>query len=82
MPDDFNPTEWITVAEASALTGYSVQYVRRLTRQGRVKSRKWANTWMVSRTGLLDYKRKMDSLGPDKHNPWRTGARQKGDGAD
>jgi excisionase family DNA binding protein len=82
MADDFNPTEWLTVAEASVLTGYSMQYVRRLTRQGRVKSRKWANTWMINRKGLLDYKRKMDGLGSSKHDPWRTGARHKADGAD
>jgi len=35
MPDDFNPTEWITTAEAAELTGYHVKYVRRLVREGK-----------------------------------------------
>jgi len=81
MPDDFNPTEWITTAEAAELTGYSVQYLRRMVRQGRVRARKWVNTWMVDRSTLLDYKREMDSLGREKHDPRRTGTRRKGNEA-
>lgn len=80
--DDFNPTEWITTTEAAELTGYSVQYLRRLVRQGRVKARKWVNAWMIDQAALLDYKQKMDNLGPRKHDPWRTGSRHKDDGAD
>ena len=80
MADDFNPTEWITTAEAAELTGYSVQYLRRIIRQGRVRARKWVNAWMVDRKALLDYKREMDSLGPEKHDPWRIGARCKSNG--
>jgi excisionase family DNA binding protein len=79
MTDDFNPTEWITTKEAAKLTGYSVQYLRRLVRQERVRSRKWANVWMVDRGALLDYQQEMEGLGQEKHNPWRTGARRKDD---
>ena len=72
--------EWVTVAEASELTGYSVQYLRRIARQGRIKARKWVNAWMIDRAALLDYKQEMDALGPDKHDPWRTGSRHKNEG--
>jgi excisionase family DNA binding protein len=77
---DADPTEWVTTTEAAALTGYGLQYVRRLVRSGKVRARKWANAWMVDRTDLLRYKREIDALGPAKHDPWRTGARQR-DGA-
>jgi len=78
MPDDFNPTEWVSIAEGARLTGYSVQYLRRVIRRGRVRARKWVNAWMVDRAALLDYKQEMDSLGREKHDPRRTGTRRKG----
>lgn len=77
MPDF---TEWITTKEAAELTGYSIQYVRRLVRQERVKARKWANTWMIDKDALFSYKEKMDGLGDNKFDPWRTGAREKSEG--
>jgi excisionase family DNA binding protein len=77
MSEEFNPKEWITTAEAAKTTGYSVQYVRRLIRQDRVKAQKWANVWMVDRSAIVEYKRQMESLGPEKHNPWRTRKRDK-----
>jgi excisionase family DNA binding protein len=82
MADDFNPSEWITTQEAARLTGYSVEYIRRLVRQGRVVAKKWLRDWIISRHSLLEYQRGMGELGRAKHDPWRTGARQKSDGAD
>ena len=79
--DEPNPTHWITTGQASAMTGYSVQYLRRIARQGRVKARKWVNAWMIDRAALLDYKQRMDDLGPGRHDPWRTGSRHKNEGA-
>jgi len=76
MTNDLN-SDWLTTREAADLTGYSVQYLRRVIRRGRVRARKWANTWMVDRSTLLDYKQEMDSLGPRRHDPWRTGKRRK-----
>lgn len=75
-------TEWITIKEAAKLTEYSVQYMRRIVRQGRVQARKWANVWMVHKESLLEYQREMQRLGSEKHDPWRTGARQKNSGGD
>ena len=69
MAEDFNPKEWITTAEAADLTGYSPHYVRRLMRKDRVLAKKWGNSWMINKQSLLDYKRRMDSLGRAKYKP-------------
>jgi excisionase family DNA binding protein len=71
-----NPTEWLTTAEAADLTGYSVQYVRRLIKKGRVRAKKWVRDWMIDKASLLEYQRTMAQLGPARHDPWRTGARK------
>jgi excisionase family DNA binding protein len=49
--------DWITVKEASALSGYSAQYIRRLVRKKRIKSEKWVRDWMLSRSSLMAYVR-------------------------
>lgn len=76
MPDDSDPRDWITTKEAAELTGYSVQYIRRLMRQERVVARKWLRDWAISRKSLLEYKNKMDELGQAKHDPWKSGGRE------
>ena len=81
MPDDFNPTEWITTKEAAELTGYSVRYLRQLINEGRIKAVKWSRVFFVNRESVVAYADEMRRLGPAKHNPWRTGARRKSSGA-
>ncbi|MFZ5915541.1 MAG: helix-turn-helix domain-containing protein [Chloroflexota bacterium] len=76
MTEHFDSTEWITTAEAAELTGYDPAHVRWLIRKGRVNGKKFGRDWMIDRGGLLEYKRRMDDLGTEKHDPWRTGARQ------
>jgi len=62
---------WITAAEAAALTGYTVPHIRRLARQGRIEAQKVGRDWLIGRESLLAYKRQMEALGSQKHNPWR-----------
>ena len=63
---------WITVEEAQALAGYSVAYLRRLARRGRIEALKVGDDlWLINRDGLLAYKSEMDALGPGKHDPRR-----------
>jgi excisionase family DNA binding protein len=45
----------LTTQEATKLTGYDVQHIRRLARSGKVKGRKWGKDWMIDRTSLLAY---------------------------
>lgn len=61
----------ITTNDAASLTGYSVAYIRQLARSGRVRSVKAGRDWLVNRDDLMDHKRAMDTLGTEKHNPWR-----------
>ena len=77
MPDDFNLTEWITTKEAAELTGYTTAYFRQLIGRGRLHGRKLGRDWLLNKAEVLAYAEEMKRLGPDKYNPWRTGARQK-----
>ena len=56
--------DWLTVEEASHLTGYNQEQVRRLARAGKVKTQKWGKEWMVDRASLLAYI-ETDGIGPE-----------------
>jgi excisionase family DNA binding protein len=62
---------WITTDEAATLTGYSRAYIRRLANHGRVEARKIVRDWLISRQSLLAHKTRMETLGDQRHNPWR-----------
>jgi excisionase family DNA binding protein len=71
---------WITTDQAETLTGYASAYLRRLANQGRVEARKVGRDWLINQESLLAYKREMDTLGPQRHNPWREDLTQQGRG--
>jgi hypothetical protein len=62
---------WITTDVGAELTGYSTTYIRLLAREGKIGAKRVLRDWLVSRKDLLAHKAKMDSLGAQKHNPWR-----------
>ena len=67
------PTDWITTTEAAEISGYHVNYIRRLIKAGKVNGRKiWGREWQVSRSGLLAHIRRVEKLGT-KRGP-KTGA--------
>jgi len=76
MAKDLNPTEWITTQEAAELTGYHVKYVRRLVKEGKITGRKRGRDWWVDKASVRAYINEMKRLGPSKHDPWKSGARQ------
>jgi len=43
-----NLNVWLTALEAVRLTGYNIQYIRRLVRTKKVESKKWGREWMIS----------------------------------
>ena len=47
--------DWITASEAVELSGYHVERIRELMREGRIKGRKVVTVWLVSRSSLLTY---------------------------
>jgi excisionase family DNA binding protein len=77
MPNDFNPTDWITVKEAAELTGYADAHIRLLINRGRLQAVKRGGAWFLRRQDVIAYAEEMERLGPAKHDPWRTGARTK-----
>jgi len=72
MPDNFNPSEWITTAEAAELTGYHAVHIRRLIRDGHISGKKFGRDWLVNRESAQAYAEKMKELGAAKHDPRRT----------
>jgi len=47
--------DWITTQEATELSGYHPDHLRRLIRAGNIKARKFGIVWQVSRQSLLEY---------------------------
>ena len=47
--------DWITASEASKQSGYHPDHLRTLIRHGRIKGRKFATVWQVSRKSLEAY---------------------------
>lgn len=66
------PPEWISTEEAAKLSGYNVEYVRRLMRKGKVKAEKRGSMWWIDRESMEAYVRHMSKLGTAKFDP--TGA--------
>lgn len=61
--------EYVSVDEGSNITGYSVQYIRRLIRKHRIEATKKGGMYWVNLESLKTYKAEMDTLGKDKFSP-------------
>ena len=48
-------SDWITTAEAAELSGYHVEYIRELIRNGAIAAVKKGNAWWIDRKALLGY---------------------------
>jgi excisionase family DNA binding protein len=77
--EDVNPIEWITTTEAAELTGYTDARFRQLAASGAIAAKKRGRDWFLSKADVLAYTEEMKQLGTAKHDPWRTGARQRTD---
>jgi excisionase family DNA binding protein len=56
-------SDWLTVDEATKLSGYHEDHIRRLVRSGEVKARKVVIVWLVSRKSLIAYLRRQEQRG-------------------
>ena len=63
------PEGWIGSQEAAKLTGYTVLYLCRLARNGRLRVTKLGREWLFERESLLKWKEQMNELGTKKHSP-------------
>jgi hypothetical protein len=80
MADEFDPTTWITTNEASDLTGYSPVMLRQFARESKIKGCKRGRDWFLDKADMLAYTERMDELGAAKHDPWRSGGRERDEG--
>jgi excisionase family DNA binding protein len=64
MPD------YLTAEEVADILGYSVQYVRRMLRNGKLRADKKARVWLVYRSSVEEYKQTVEGL--SKHDPRRS----------
>jgi len=55
--------EWLTTFEASRISDYELDYIRKLIRAGKIEGRKWGQSWQVSRQSLLDFLEKREKQG-------------------
>lgn len=46
---------WISVREASEISGYTTEYIRELARDGLIKSTKIGHAVLIDRNGLKQY---------------------------
>lgn len=51
---------WVSVKEASKLSGYSSEYIRELARDGLIKATKMGFAVLIDRDDLIRYKTEMD----------------------
>ena len=58
-----NRDEWLTVNDASKLSGYDPEHIRRLIRDGEIEAHKFSIVWMVNRVSLLEYVKKAQTWG-------------------
>ncbi|MBI4672787.1 MAG: helix-turn-helix domain-containing protein [Chloroflexi bacterium] len=64
--------DWITTQEAAQLSGYRLDYIQELLREGKIKGRKWVRDWQVSKASLLAYVREAERKG-EKRGPKKEG---------
>ena len=61
--------EWLTTAEAAELSGYNLQYIRRLIRTGRIDSRRFGDVWQVNQRSLQEYLQAARESGDKRRGP-------------
>lgn len=54
---------WLTVQEATKLSGYNADHLRELIRDGKINARKFSIVWMVDRESLLGYLKRVQAAG-------------------
>ena len=47
--------DWLTTYEAVRISGYELDYIRKLIRAKKITGRKWGQSWQVSRTSLMAF---------------------------
>lgn len=61
--------EWIDIRQASEISGYNSDYLRRVMRQGKIKAQKRGTMWWIDRDSLQAYVALMEALGEKRYDP-------------
>jgi excisionase family DNA binding protein len=61
--------EWITTPEAARLSGYHVNYLRQIIRQGKIKAEKKGRDWWVNQDSLMEYLNEAQTIQDKRHGP-------------
>jgi hypothetical protein len=55
--------DWLTTYEAVQISGYELDYIRKLVRAKKIVGRKWGQSWQVSRASLLEFLKSKEQQG-------------------
>ncbi len=55
--------DWLTTFEAARLSGYELDYIRKLIRSRQLVGRKWGQSWQVSRQSLTEFLKTRENQG-------------------
>jgi excisionase family DNA binding protein len=55
--------DWLTTYEAVQISGYELDYIRKLVRAKKITGRKWGQSWQVSRKSLQDFLKAREQQG-------------------
>ena len=55
--------DWLTTYEAVQLSGYELDYIRKLVRANKITGRKWGQSWQVSRKSLQEFLKNREQQG-------------------
>jgi excisionase family DNA binding protein len=64
-----NGDDWITTQEAAELSGYHVNYLRKLIRRGDIEGRKVSIVWLIQRQSLLSYMAQAEQSDDKRRGP-------------
>lgn len=55
--------DWLTTYEAVQISGYELDYIRKLVRAKKITGRKWGQSWQVSRKSLQEFIKNREKQG-------------------
>ena len=55
--------DWLTTYEAVRISGYELDYVRKLVRAKKIVGRKWGQSWQVSQKSLMEFLKTREEQG-------------------
>ena len=55
--------DWLTTYEAVRISGYELDYIRKLVRAKKIIGRKWGQSWQVNRVSLDAFLKSRESRG-------------------